>query len=174
VICLLLLAAVAWLWVRSHSHGHVLAVLASRGRVGGLLSSRGQVSLVVTNVPLGAQRAWTIEAHPVSDTDAQMLRQLLVDRAEYQKAAGAFGWGRGTFQEIAGSWFFTVAAPYWFLVVVLAVPVLVWARRRWILWRRARGGRCLACGYDLRFSGDRCPECGWEREKRPAEAGEPV
>jgi hypothetical protein len=171
----LLLAAVAWLWARSHSHGHVLAVLASRGRVSGLLSSRGQVWLVVTNVPLGAERAWTIEAHSVSDADAEELRLLLIDRAEYQTGRWRFSWGRGTFQEVAGSWFFTAAAPHWFLALVLAVPVLAWGRRRWVLWRRARGGRCLACGYDLRFSGDRCPECGWEREGAcPTEVGKPA
>jgi hypothetical protein len=175
IVGLLLLTAVAWLWVRSHSHGHVLAVLTSQGRVSGLLSSRGQVWLVMTNVPLGAERAWTVEAHPVSDADAEELRLLLVDRSEYQKAAGRFAWGRGTFQEVAGSWFFTAAVPHWFLVIVLAVPVVAWGRRRWVLWRRARQGLCLACGYDLRFSGDRCPECGWEREGAcPAEVRNPA
>lgn len=27
-------------------------------------------------------------------------------------------------------------------------------------FRRARAGRCVACGYDLRASAGRCPECG--------------
>lgn len=55
-----------------------------------------------------------------------------------------------------------VTLPAWLLVLVLAVPLALWARaRRRRVWR-ARVGRCVACGYDRRGLSPRtaCPECG--------------
>ncbi len=43
-----------------------------------------------------------------------------------------------------------------FFAVALIYGVLPGARRI----RRKRKGLCLKCGYDLRASKDRCPECG--------------
>ena len=50
--------------------------------------------------------------------------------------------------------------PYWFLVL-LGLPVsLLWARANRRSRRWARRGLCPGCGYDVRASPGRCPECG--------------
>jgi hypothetical protein len=53
--------------------------------------------------------------------------------------------------------------PYWMLTAVtLVLPVTTmvqWARWRARRCRRSRG-LCAACGYDLRATPGRCPECG--------------
>jgi hypothetical protein len=54
------------------------------------------------------------------------------------------------------------SAPYWAIVLLLLSPVALvvpmWKRRR--RTQRRQRGLCTACGYDLRASVDRCPECG--------------
>ena len=55
---------------------------------------------------------------------------------------------------------FGVSAPVWPVPLVLALPPAVWLHRRAVRRASARAGLCLACGYDLRATPDRCPECG--------------
>jgi hypothetical protein len=60
--------------------------------------------------------------------------------------------------------FWTATGPLWPFVLLTAVtsaPFLT-AARRWQVRRRRRllAGLCLFCGYDLRATPDRCPECG--------------
>ena len=64
--------------------------------------------------------------------------------------------------------------PYWQLVLLGATlpawRLVSWARRR----RRRRPGHCPRCGYDLRASNDRCPECGAPTALAGVPAGAPA
>ena len=53
-----------------------------------------------------------------------------------------------------------LGAPYWLLFVLTICTPALCGMRWWKRRRRIREGRCLKCGYDLRESPGRCPECG--------------
>jgi hypothetical protein len=56
-----------------------------------------------------------------------------------------------------GSFWSKVPYAVW-LALTLVLPLFVAWRRRERFERPAH--LCLTCGYDLRYSNDRCPECG--------------
>ncbi len=57
-----------------------------------------------------------------------------------------------------------LSMPLWLLALLLAIlPIrafLIPAAAVWRRRRRIRRGCCPSCGYDLRASANRCPECG--------------
>ena len=53
-----------------------------------------------------------------------------------------------------------VLVRYWFLCALSAVAPGFWLLNRFRGRARKRRGACPKCGYDLRASPDRCPECG--------------
>ena len=68
-----------------------------------------------------------------------------------------------------------VGIPYWFIMLVSALPWLRWSyvvknrrRKAWLM----KSGCCLVCGYDLRATPDRCPECGTVPAQKAAKPNE--
>jgi hypothetical protein len=69
---------------------------------------------------------------------------------------GGSGWNK--------SWWYTsVNVRLWLVCVVFAIPSLTWVAR--LLKRPRLPGICQKCGYDLRATPDRCPECGTVQAK---------
>ena len=68
--------------------------------------------------------------------------------------------GYGQTMKSVRSWRFRV--PYWLIVVVTGVVPAWYFRRLGVVRQRFRASRglCGRCGYDLRASRERCPECG--------------
>ena len=76
------------------------------------------------------------------------VNQLLDDDETYI-AADFAGWG--------------IAGPHWaFALAMVVIPAWWWMARhqRAQTLHRRTGGLCRNCGYDIRASDQRCPECG--------------
>lgn len=60
------------------------------------------------------------------------------------------------------SWYRIILPDWWIVVLTLPLPIawLIASRRRAL-----RAGHCSICGYDLRASPERCPECGKETKE---------
>ncbi len=57
-------------------------------------------------------------------------------------------------------WVRQVWVPHWPLILIGAIAPAAWFLRGAKRRSRIRRGLCGECGYDLRASHDRCPECG--------------
>lgn len=74
-----------------------------------------------------------------------------------------------------GTTFFIMASPHWAIALAFAAATAFALRLNWRdhqTYRRRARGQCIRCGYDLRASVDRCPECG--RLIPPAESRAPA
>ncbi len=170
---LLLCLMAAVLWVRSYSYRE-WAFWAdenqddTRERCHNVVSLSGIVSYSYSTrkVRPGSRcNCWAKGLHRYSQhIDAYRAEQSVM--RDYYWKKGGFNFSRGSNQSPStGEWelrttgvFFTI--PYWFIVSLCSLGPLLQSVRS-IQCAHARDGQqCAVCGYDLRATPERCPECG--------------
>jgi hypothetical protein len=153
VISFVLLAASLAVWVRSYCDLDCLTHITS-DRHSLLLLDRGRIIFKVQTCKDGAVRP------SPEDAGWSYFRPDAPFEEEYQW----WVWSLERTQLPDDAWYngpgWDGGFAIWPIVLLSAVaPCIglqrVWRRRRW-----AKSGRCRFCGYDLRATPDRCPECG--------------
>jgi hypothetical protein len=94
----------------------------------------------------------------VTPTDPDLRRQWWRPLITFRARTARWQVGVGTAARQAQQRVLFV--PHWLLVALAMIPIA----RRWLVvrrhYRRVALGLCERCGYDLRGSPARCPECG--------------
>jgi len=149
VLSLLLCLVTGALWMRSYAIGDALGCLNSKYYVA---SSRGRVCFVVLHnqpFPNPFNREVVQRREFVSYWQSPVTLRTTVLEPTF-----AFAGFSST--RCPRSWVDFVV-PMWFVVLVGTLAPGIWVSR----YRRARAnGACPTCGYALRATPERCPECG--------------
>jgi hypothetical protein len=178
--CAVLFLFVLASWIASYVRPH--GVTVSGVREYALFARTGVIQFhysIKTDVVQHGWNAWAIEEVGFQPADEPATvswryrgpRVMFSQRRVYQEGEVLMGsyvpepsTGRTT---ALGEWTRVIGVPHWPVALVLALPTTWTAlalRRRWIGRRRRRAGLCPRCGYDLRETPERCPECGLERD----------
>lgn len=135
--CLVLLGVIVFAWLASYEK----LVVAT---------SRGKVYFVRVYMPENRK--------PFVSEETPVARVIETSRAD----PATRSWERFGIDYIEATWFLGLGISFGYVAapVALAFACCTHLLRR--QRRRAALGLCLACGYDLRESTGRCPECGQE------------
>jgi hypothetical protein len=159
MVSLLLLMTVVTLWARSPRHADILMFYTPAGHLAGVASDHKGLLFCKTDVPFDGAMSLSAETMSTSSDEFLQVHELLFDPANQEQHLLGFRWSAGKLW--TGQWAFgALIVPYWALVIPLAILPLTGFRKAITRMRRKRRGQCLTCGYDLRHTSERCPECG--------------
>jgi hypothetical protein len=153
-------------WYRSRHHVDIAIFCLPTGNWQGIAAQHGGVLLFFSNLPGGKDAAWQIQGGSSTADDQKFIDfrdSLFAPPAEKYSIIG-FRLASGTLSLTSqiNSKYTVIALPYWFLVIVFGVLPMGPFKGAWQRRRRRRRGLCITCGYDIRASSNRCPECGAE------------
>jgi hypothetical protein len=153
------------LWGRSYIHGDLVAVFVGPAKVQAVASHRGQILFFLSGLDFGPERAWSTVRISCSANSMDDPRDSLFEAARWKTGAAGIWIARGDAAEfgVTRGWFMIASIPNLWLLTPWLIGPARYALSAISARRLRRRGLCPYCGYDLRASPDRCPECGRAR-----------
>jgi len=160
---LLLCLATVSLWVRSYWVSDWISWSSDGPTNFNIITGRGKFVLTKVTQTDGSSwqgRGWQRSGQaPYDPIDAWQVWST-----ERLTIFNVITWGRRASSD-GSTQSLTVMLPYWLVAILTFAFPCVQIIRRFPRDRRIRAGLCPICGYDLRATPGRCPECGTVPEK---------
>lgn len=173
LLSLLLCAVALAAWVATLFNEWVIKVGEGPGWARFVVVRDGAAQVVTQEASPRSGAAWTADLHKYMQMDIREDTQVAgVSSAAPFPARGPLGFS--AYRKAGPRVMFTgrrssatvtmlfrgVGVPLWFPAAVFAAGPLASLVRHRRRRRRVAEGRCAGCGYDLRATPGRCPECG--------------
>jgi hypothetical protein len=170
VASLVLCVATVALWVRSYCRADVIGYQSHgerrlgvvRIRVSWIHSNVGELAFVAETIAMASGSAPTDSRWEYVTRAAGREGTLAASTRDFVGVSsdwfGGFGFARASGRAdppVRG-----LCLPHWFVALIFAVLPVVRLRSSLRSRTLRRDARCPACGYDLRATPERCPECG--------------
>ena len=157
-LSLLLCIGAVNLWLRSYEMPECLSWWGGNRSLQ-LYSDSGHLALVFDFLPPPPPDA------PPRKTYWRQDRDYTQSHYNFWIKSQSLGFGIGHLKRLYGGWpsyeVYLLMMPAWFISTLLLIFPLKSAKRVWMATvGRVKKGHCSNCGYDLRATPDRCPECG--------------
>ena len=152
-LSLLFCAACVPMWIRSESTQDWLEIQIGH-RLWGLNSGRGRLKLCYLS-PIPLSTTGRFQGGSIHTTE-----HLLIAEDRPQNVWQSIGFFCGSFIDSGGAYVYELLFRCWVVMIATGLLPVLWFCGPSFRRNRSNSGHCSGCGYDLRATPDRCPECG--------------
>jgi hypothetical protein len=169
-------------WYPSYHHSEAILLSGPSGKPVIITTERGLVCAAIANVPVLNSLPWSCDLRSTTPEEIEDRFHEAADESDFHLGYGTVlirpytgsagvttvernGYGFALIagkkiSGVPGTFYALASIPFWAVAPPLGWISITWSRKklRSRSWRRQ--GRCRKCGYDLRASAERCPECG--------------
>jgi hypothetical protein len=146
------------LWIRSYWFTERVTFFLDHPTESGITNY--SIASACWSIQLGG---WDTPELPTADCPRGLSFESFQRDCHDESLFGFFNFGFGFQRQGSTNKLWYIALPDWFLMVITSPLGIPWLVGQWKSARSRRRqaiGRCPTCGYDLRATPERCPECG--------------